>query len=41
MPILNVHHKLYIIDREIWEYDDDDLITLCQKCYKIIILPRK
>lgn len=41
MPLLNVHHKLYIIDREIWEYDDDDLITLLTKCYKIIILPRK
>lgn len=36
MPILNVHHKLYIIDREIWEYDDDDLITLCQKCHQTL-----
>lgn len=36
MPILNVHHKLYIIDHEIWEYANDDLITLCQKCHQLL-----
>lgn len=36
MPVLNVHHKLYIIDREIWDYDDGDLITLCQKCHQLL-----
>jgi 5-methylcytosine-specific restriction endonuclease McrA len=33
LPVLQVHHKKYIGDREIWEYDDNDLITLCKKCH--------
>ena len=36
MPILNVHHKRYIIGREIWDYDDEELITLCQNCHQEI-----
>lgn len=34
MPILNVHHKRYVNGRELWEYDDEDLITLCQYCHQ-------
>lgn len=30
---LNVHHKHYIIQHKAWEYDDDDLITLCKECH--------
>lgn len=32
---LNVHHKLYIPDRSLWDYPDDFLITLCIDCHKI------
>ena len=31
---LNVHHKKYINGKEIWEYSDGMLITLCEKCHK-------
>ncbi|MEO7293246.1 MAG: HNH endonuclease [Ginsengibacter sp.] len=32
-PIMQVHHKRYINGREQWEYDDEDLITLCKNCH--------
>jgi hypothetical protein len=31
---LNVHHKLYIRDREPWNYTNNHLITLCNVCHK-------
>ena len=31
---LHVHHIQYIAGRKPWEYDDEDLITLCEKCHK-------
>ena len=31
---LNVHHLKYIPNRRLWEYDDNDLITLCRNCHK-------
>jgi len=31
---LVVHHKVYKIGRKYWEYDDNDLITLCERCHK-------
>lgn len=34
MPILQVHHKKYIQGINVWENEDDDLITLCQNCHK-------
>lgn len=34
LPILNIHHKSYIIDHLAWEYDDSNLITLCENCHK-------
>lgn len=31
---LTVHHKRYDPDKEIWEYEYEDLITLCWECHK-------
>jgi hypothetical protein len=33
MPVLQVHHKRYIEGRELWDYNDNDLITLCKQCH--------
>ena len=33
MPRLNVHHKLYINKRKLWDYSDDYLVTLCNNCH--------
>jgi hypothetical protein len=30
---LQVHHKHYILNRLPWEYDDEELITLCNWCH--------
>lgn len=30
---LHVHHKLYILNRKPWGYNDDVLITLCSDCH--------
>jgi len=32
---LNVHHKIYKKNHNIWDYEDDELITLCEKCHDI------
>lgn len=32
--MLNVHHLAYHRDRNIWEYDDWELMTLCENCHK-------
>ncbi len=34
IPIMNVHHKKYILNTNPWDYDNDDLITLCSDCHK-------
>lgn len=31
---LNVDHKIYIQGRDPWNYNDDDLQTLCEDCHK-------
>lgn len=31
---LNVHHKLYHSGIMPWEYSDDELVTLCDRCHK-------
>lgn len=31
---LNVHHIRYVKGREPWEYEDNELITLCEKCHE-------
>lgn len=33
---LNVHHKRYILQKKAWEYNDDDLVTLCNECHEKI-----
>jgi hypothetical protein len=30
---LNVHHKIYFKDKKVWEYDNEYLETLCDKCH--------
>ena len=32
--MLNVHHLFYKRGAAPWEYDDDDLVTLCESCHK-------
>lgn len=32
--MLNVHHLCYHKKRNIWEYEDWELITLCENCHK-------
>lgn len=32
---LHVHHKHYIKDREVWEYEDSQLAVLCHECHKL------
>lgn len=31
---LNVHHKKYIKDKDLWDYDNKYLVTLCSNCHK-------
>lgn len=31
---LQVHHRRYIKGRMAWEYNDEFLVTLCDKCHK-------
>lgn len=33
---LEVHHKLYIRNKLPWEYNYDDLLTVCSSCHKEI-----
>lgn len=30
---LHVHHKFYIEGHDPWEYNDSDLVTLCERCH--------
>lgn len=32
MPRLNVHHKIYYRNRDLWDYPNDCLVTLCEDC---------
>ena len=34
--VLQVHHKRYYTGMLAWEYDDSDLVTLCQECHSKI-----
>jgi hypothetical protein len=31
---LNIHHFKYIKGKEPWDYDNNDLITLCEMCHR-------
>ena len=33
---LNVHHICYRIGKEPWEYENNELVTLCSECHKKI-----
>jgi hypothetical protein len=33
---LSVHHKRYEKDRQLWDYDDEYLITLCWDCHELV-----
>ncbi|MBK7887685.1 MAG: hypothetical protein IPJ86_10460 [Bacteroidetes bacterium] len=33
---MNVHHKKYILGNKPWEYNLEDLVTLCEGCHKSI-----
>lgn len=30
---LNVHHRYYVKNREVWDYPDFSLVTLCENCH--------
>ncbi len=32
-PILQIHHKSYTTNHNAWEYEDSNLITLCESCH--------
>ena len=32
---LHVHHHRYIKGRNVWEYDDSELMTLCDSCHEV------
>jgi 5-methylcytosine-specific restriction endonuclease McrA len=40
-PILQIHHKKYIQGKKLWEYESDDLITLCNKCHNEVHIRNK
>lgn len=31
---LNVHHRYYLLGNDPWEYPQDALVTLCERCHK-------
>ena len=31
---LHVHHRRYVKGRMVWEYEDDELVTLCLNCHE-------
>jgi hypothetical protein len=39
--VLHVHHKEYINGREPWEYDNTQLVTVCETCHSIIETVKK
>ena len=36
MPRLNVHHKIYYRNRNLWDYPDDCLVTVCEDCHHYV-----
>ena len=36
MPRLNVHHTIYYRNRNLWDYPDDCLVTLCEDCHHYV-----
>ena len=31
---LHVHHRIYISNNDPWDYEDETLVTLCEKCHE-------
>jgi hypothetical protein len=38
---LNVHHRIYLKDQKIWDYENKHLITLCEDCHRMAHSERK
>ena len=38
---LQVHHIIYYQNRMIWDYEDDELLTLCSTCHKNVTEEKK
>ena len=38
---LHVHHGYYEINKMLWEYDNDTMITVCEKCHKEIDIQKR
>ena len=38
---LHVHHLYYDYKLKPWEYEDDDLVTLCEDCHEIMHVLRR
>ena len=38
---LHVHHKKYIFGKEVYDYNNEDLITLCKECHYNITISKK
>lgn len=36
---LNVHHSYYVSGRDIWDYDESTLLTLCEPCHRRVSHP--
>jgi 5-methylcytosine-specific restriction endonuclease McrA len=36
LPTMQIHHKLYIENRQLWEYEDSHLVTLCKDCHTLV-----
>jgi hypothetical protein len=37
---LNVHHKQYIPNRDVWDYENEQLAVLCQSCHEYMHLQK-
>lgn len=38
---LDVHHGYYEINKMLWEYDNQTMITLCKKCHKDVDVEKR
>ncbi len=38
---LHVHHGYYEINMMLWEYDNNTMITLCEKCHKKVDIQKR
>ena len=38
---LNIHHKKYTYGKNVWDYPNENLITLCESCHKKITIVKE